>query len=50
MKLSAESTNTINLLKCILCIGVVFIHAQFSPGESSLLAGQTWGGVILIIK
>lgn len=44
MTLKGSSSDTINLLKCVLCIGVVFIHAQFSPGESTLLLGQSWGG------
>lgn len=31
MLLSESSSNTINYLKCILCIGVVFIHARYFP-------------------
>lgn len=31
MKLTYESSNTLNYLKCILCIGVVFIHARYFP-------------------
>lgn len=45
MIISKTTSNTINLLKCILCIGVVFIHAQFRPGESVLLFDTKWGGV-----
>lgn len=37
--LSKESSNTINYLKCILCLGVVLIHSQFVPGQSALLGG-----------
>ncbi len=34
MRISDNTSNTINYLKCILCIGVVFIHARFFPGLS----------------
>lgn len=37
--LSKESSNTINYLKCILCLGVVLIHSQFVPDQSALLGG-----------
>lgn len=36
MKITAAEGNFINWLKCILCIGVVFIHSQFIPGKSLL--------------
>lgn len=37
--LSKESSNTINYLKCILCLGVVLIHSEFIPGQSILIGG-----------
>lgn len=40
--LSKSSSDSINLLKCLLCIGVVFIHTSFRPGESTLLFGTNW--------
>lgn len=36
MKLTEQSSNSLNYLKCILCIGVVFIHARYSPDISML--------------
>lgn len=35
MLLSSESSNTLNYLKCILCIGVVYIHSLYSPDVAS---------------
>lgn len=40
MYLNKISSNTLNYLKCILCIGVVFIHAHFFPGLSILGGGN----------
>lgn len=34
MFLNEISSNTLNYLKCILCVGVVFIHARFYPDLS----------------
>lgn len=42
MVLSKTSSETINILKCLLCIGVVFIHVKFWPGESTLFLGAKW--------
>ncbi len=36
MKLTEQSSNTLNYLKCILCIAVVFIHARYFPDLSLL--------------
>jgi len=44
MTLSKSSSNTLNFLKCLLCIGIVFIHVQFRPGQSILLFGAQWSG------
>ena len=36
MKFTEQSSNTLNYLKCILCIAVVFIHARYFPDLSLL--------------
>ena len=36
MQLNEKSSNALNYLKCILCIGVVFIHARYYPDLSVL--------------
>jgi len=42
MILTKKSSDTINILKCLLCIGIVFIHVYIRPGESKLLLGSSW--------
>ena len=44
MNLSDKSSNVINALKCILCIGVVFVHGQINVGEAQLLGTGSWSG------
>lgn len=50
MNLSDKSSNVINVLKCFLCIGVVFVHGQINVGEAQLLGNVNWGGKLLIIN
>lgn len=45
MKLSENSSDTINYLKCLLCIGVVFIHTQYWP-DVNTACGLSGGAVI----
>ena len=41
MRITSYTSNLLDYLKCLLCIGVVLIHAQFTPKES-LLFGSEW--------
>ena len=36
MRMNDSSSNVLNYLKCILCIGVVFIHARIFPDLSAI--------------
>lgn len=44
MTLASKSSNVINVLKCVLCVGVVFVHGQMNLGSAHLLCGVKWGG------
>lgn len=45
MNLSVKSSNVINALKCVLCVGVVIVHGQMNVNSSQLLGDVVWRGL-----
>lgn len=46
MRLSKESSDIINYLKCLLCIGMVYIHTPLNPNELSQLREVKYSYII----